>query len=160
MFLLFVFRKKDSQAHLSVVTRCRTEKYKKKKKKTLCSCLNVLLVCLTGLWWHTGQGWRFQTPPWCPFPLRVDRPVGRRLRSPACSPGRNAERVEMVSGGNNLRQTTTATKKKQKNILFLQIIRDVTQCELSYLCIIHKVQLSLGVRSVHKEMSHKMQINF
>lgn len=89
-------------------------KVQKEKKKTLCSCLNVLLVCLTGLWWHTGQGWRFQTPPLCPSPLRVDRPVGRRLRSPACSPGRNAERVEMVSGGNNLRQTTTATKKKTK----------------------------------------------
>lgn len=85
---------------------------KRKKKKALCSCLNVLVVCLTGLWWHTGQGWHSQTPPSCPSPPRGDRPVGRPLRWPACSPGKNAERVETVSGGNNLRQTTTATTKK------------------------------------------------
>lgn len=109
---LYFEKKRNPGLHIYQWWHDTDLKSTKRKKKALCSCLNIL-VGLTGLWWRTGQGWRFQTPPSCPSPPRGDRPVGRRLWSPACSPGRNAERVEMASGGNNLRK-----QQKKKVILY------------------------------------------
>lgn len=152
------FRKKETQACTVIggdaMQTWEVQKRKKNKKtQTLCSCLNVL-VGLTGLWWHTGQGWHFQTPPSCPSPPRGDRLVGHPLRLPACSLGRNAERVETVSGGNNLRQTTatTTTKKTLYSSRLSGMLRSVN-CH-SYASIIR-----YSTDPEHKEMSRKMQMN-
>lgn len=139
------FRKKEIQV--------QSTKGKETNKQTLCSCLNVL-VGLTGLWWHTGQGWHFQTPPSCPSPPRGDRLVGHPLRSPACSLGRNAERVETVSGGNNLRQITATTTTKKT---FYSSRLSGMLCSVNCHSFASIIKYSTDPK--HKEMSHKMQMN-